>query len=490
MRKFTPPTDKPEFPSYLCPEYLAQAPDWLLCADMAKGRSAWYHPCGPANMLKANCYLPKEHKEPPDSYKGRLARSHFDRRYGQALEGFAGLLSFFTTKDLLPEIEATINNVDRKGSSFEVFLIGADYLALRDKWCAILVDRPPMPVNENGEVAVTDAVTEKENAPARQPFLSIIPASDILNWSLDYDDAGQVTLKHVTIREVERIDSAYGYTTIEQYRVLTPGLIQVFTMHSNNGKDWTVRLESSTQTGLDFVPLVCYSATDTEPFVGPPPFLNLAELNLKLYQQQSDADEIRHKLNMPTPVRIGVAPPMPGLPSPSLTIGPNSFVDVPVGGNFKWEVPSGSAIQENSAAIEILKKDMERVTLDFVEGATGKGQKTATQVIHESVQTKSSLEGMARLKESSTQTVLLYWARYLKKDKGGSISVRKDVLKAPLTPEQIVLAYQANVLSLETALAKLADTGLVDDPMEELKRIQAELAQRTVKPPVIPGQMM
>jgi hypothetical protein len=477
------PIDNPDLPSYQCADYKAQFPCWDFSADMATGIWAWYAIDGSITS-KAKRYLPPEHKEPGQAYKNRLARSPFDERYKPAIEGFSGLLSNFILADeTIGAIADQQQNVDQRGSSLKVFLSKLDEMALKFGHCFCLIDFPPMPIDEQGNPLIRDALSERQAN--RRPYLVAIDPRDILNWEVDLS-SGTPQILQVTIRERVQVKAGqFGSQEEIRYRVLYPGRYEVYRLvkgrPSVTSKDgWIAERVEEGAVHLDRVPLVFYSATESSLFESEPPLLNIAELNLKLYQVESDYYEILHKCNLPTPVRKGMNY-NPGEEPQPLVLGPNSFVDLPPDGDFKFAEPSGSAIASTRQAILDLHLAIDRKALDFMGGD---GNKTATEVLIQSAQTQASLAGMAERKESAVQQILQFWAMWLNDSDGGAIEVNRDLLKAPATAQEIVAAFQAGLLSKRTAIEM---SGIAKDADEELKRLDEEFAHAVRTQAIEPG---
>lgn len=430
--------DNPELPSYLPSEYRYRLWLWTFLADMYQGRSAWYIPGrGIVDLQKAQAYLPQNPREPDAAYRVRHNLSKFDNRFAPALRGYAGLFSDFKIVSPHPTIEQYANDVDLSGNSWEVFCYEADILALRDRYCGVMVDFPSQELDEEGRPIPRTALDDLIN-PLR-PYLVLIDAKNILNWKIETIN-GKAIIQQVTIREFRYEEKGrFGGEWVTYYRVLEPGYYEIW-RESERTESGTVikdvNLVESGTTTLSEVPLVFYCVADMDPFAGDPPFLNLAELNLDHYQTRSDLRMVMHKCNLPTPVRVGViGPGMPAEEAPELALGPNSFVDVPLGGDFKFAEPTGVAIGSTRLELDKLEEDMKEEILSFQFSPASR--KTAKEVGIESAQTQSVLAGMGRIKESNVNKVLNLWARYFGAESGGTIVVNKTLLQAPLSSDQI-----------------------------------------------------
>ncbi|WP_414755568.1 DUF4055 domain-containing protein [Anabaena sp. CCY 9910] len=383
------------------------------------------------NSLKdrEKAYLPKESKEPPQAWSDRVKRTTFDNRFEPAIKDYAGLLSVFSLNDdVAQSIAENEDNIDQEGNDIWTFFHEVDQYALRDGWCGVLIEYPPLDPNINSQADLLAA-------PDRRPYLVLIDRRDILNWRTVKIN-GKSILVQVTIQEIRtEPDGEYGEKLVKYYRVLRPGEYFVFQEIESQGETQVLLVEQGV-TSLDVIPLVYYSVTESQLFAGKAPFLNLAKLNIEHYQKRSQLNEVLRKCNLPVPVRKGLIRTVDDLKKvPPLVIGPNSVLDIPTEGDFFFAEPSGVAIAASREDIKDIEAAIDRMTLDFL--TSGDHQKTATEVLLDSTKTSANLKGIARRKESAMQQVFDYWVQYTGEVEGGSIAMDESLLSMPLTPEQV-----------------------------------------------------
>lgn len=414
------PTKDSSLPSFLHPLYLEVADELALVQNL------W-------DELK-DCkkrYLPKEQGENPNAYRNRLDRTQFDSRFKPALKGHAGLLSDFTLlEDTAETILAAIDNVDLQGTDLTTFLTDLDEMVLRDGGAGILVEYP---IEPDGVESAADQL-----ALQLRPYLVAVDRRNILNWQIAYVQ-GKPVIQRLALRET-RLEPEGAFGTVEKtyYRVLRPGSFELYELKTVGNK-WQAVLIEEGQTGLDQVPFVWYSVSETKWFTGVPPFLNLARLNVEHLQKRSSLNEVLWKCNLPTFYRKG-CPPIPGTNPPQfppLKIGPNSVIDVPKDGEAGVIEPAGTAIAATQADIEKLEGSMDRVSLAFLTG--GEAAKTATEVILDTAQTQCTLKNMARRKESLVQAVFALWVEYTNEPQSGGIQVNESVLQTPMSSQDAAL---------------------------------------------------
>ncbi|MEH2033362.1 MAG: DUF4055 domain-containing protein [Nostoc sp.] len=373
-------------------------------------------------------YLPKEAKEPPQAWSDRIRRTTFDNRFEPAIKDYAGLLSVFSLNDdVAQSIIDNKNNIDQMGNDIWTFFNEADQYCLRDGWCGVMVEYPPVDpsIDSQGDWLASD----------RRPYLVLIDRRDIINWRTAKIN-GKPTLTQVTIRETRLEPSGdYGEQEVVYYRVLRPGEYFIFQIIQQANLQQLVLIDQGT-TSLASIPLIYYSVTESDLFAAKSPFLNLAKLNIEHYQKRSQLNEVLRKCNLPVPVRKGLIRTVDDLKKvPPLVIGPNSVLDIPSDGDFFFAEPTGVAIAASRDDIKDLDEAMERMTLDFL--TSGEHQRTATEVVLDSTKTSANLKGVSRRKESAVQQIFSLWVQYTGESQGGGISQDESLLSIPLTSDQV-----------------------------------------------------
>jgi hypothetical protein len=473
-------SNTPDQPSYECEEYRAILPYLQLSADIFSGQKAWMGADGTKiRSDRATLYLPKAVKE-RNEYFFRLRMSRFVNFYRPAIRGFSGLLNEFSFVDASPSFLEFVNNVDLRGNSFAAFMALADQLVLRDGFCGILVNFPKQPTDDNGTPVIQTA--EQEQMYRMRPFLKLIPRAAIPNWDHSYTDDGKFDLDYVTIARSSVVaDGRFGKTRIPEYEVWEPGGVQVYQEHRDRQGHKSLELVSEVPVSLNRIPLVLYASVgssidflegaDLDPsdvFSSYPPLYDLALLNIDHYQERSDYRTVRYKCNMPVPVRTGLLGQFYPDPTqlPPMILGPNTALDLPIGGDFKFAEPSGVAIEATRQAILDIEAAILRESLDFFGGNTT--QQTATEAMLRSSQTRASLPLLAEAKESATQQILELWAEWMQEDQGGTISVDRSLLAIPLSPQAM------QVFSSMVSLGQL-DTGTFLRILQEGKAIPKDI---------------
>jgi hypothetical protein len=396
-------------------------------------------------------YLPQETKEPDRAYRNRLARATYVPSFRKAIEAMSGILSQFTLSDLPASLEQQLDDIDQLGNNLTAFMAMADSLAMRDGGCAVMVEMPQ-------QVAVESEADRL--AFGRQPYLVLLERRNILNWKTEYI-AGQEQLVQATLLEWREVEAgSFGFTVEPFFRVLTPGAFQVYALNKQLGATTKLQLVEEGFTSLTEVPLVWYSPQPQRWGHGLPPFRELALLTLQHYRSRSDLNELLHRCALPVPVRRG-ALLMDGQTPPPLVIGPNSVVDVPVDGDFRFAEPSGSSLQQQQEHLRHIEQLINNETLAFMSGQEAV---TATQARLQAGQVQSGLTLAGMQKASLFEQLQMLWVAYTGEEPTGSLQIAAQALESRLEPQQVAQIQSladGGYISKETTLELLQRGGVL-----------------------------
>lgn len=129
------------------------------------------------------------------------------------------------------------------------------------------------------------------------------------------------------------------------------------------------------------------------------------------------------------PVRQAARNPVEAkeLLSKGLTIGPSSYLEIPIDGKFYFATPDGSCIAASQDDINHLEDQMMQFTISFSKGEAR--AKTAAQVLFEASQQQANLRSLVRLKRSAMEEVFKLWAMYLNEEEPESyVALNDDLL--------------------------------------------------------------
>lgn len=464
------PSNNPKLVSYQRPELAAIAP------MLQRAQDCWHllpREHTDIGMSVRAHYLPQEVGEPKDAYHGRIGRSSYPSTYRDAIRSFAGLLSRFQLSEPPATLEAAINDIDMRGSSLRRFMSDIDQLILRDGAAAILVEMPPQDLN------VTSKIEEIRSG--RRPYLVALERSQVINWR-SHLSGGREILDLVVVRLEEEVpDGDYGSKTEEVFMVMVPGAYRKVTLTVTKAGTYQEQVVEEGTTSLNEIPLVWLGATTNSMGGSDVAMDALAQLSIEHMQLRSDLAELIHKCALPAGVRIGDSMLPDGSPKP-LTIGPNSVLDLPEGGEFKWAEISGSSLQRHQDEVMHVEKLMKEASLSFLWGDSG--NRTATEAALASSQVSSQVRALIEGKLSAFRQLLYFWTQYsgeqLNPEAG--ISLSDSLIGKPMEANDVAQLTNLNtngLISHKTTLEELQRGGALDPDLnidKELERIAEEKA--------------
>lgn len=465
-----PPTDDPKLPSYECAEYTAKKSEWLFIRDFMATAKGWVNPVqGVHDKAKAACYLPKEEAERSIAWEFRVKQTPFAGRAKQAVTGFANLLTNFSTQDLSPAIASIEDNFDRRGNSLIQFAKMADCFSLAYGIAWMGAEFPSDSTAQN---------RLEELSQQRKGWGCLYHPLNVINWKTEFFNGNEkITL--LVVKRSQSTQSAYGAKAKTLYRVFTPELwvdYEMISPKSGAASKWVA--QEVDRGELDGIPIIpYYDGSSLSQFE--PPLYSIFDLELRLYRLASDYYSCLHACNRPSPVSIGRITPGqdPGM-VPPLVLGSYNEIMIPVGGNFFYAEPTGSALGTTAQSMEWISTQIDRESLQYV-GKTG-GDTTATEAELSSKTTEGTLIGMARGKESAFQSLFALMNKYHGGGgDGGTILVNRSLLQPKLTVEAIALLYNNGLLSRESSLKQIAMVAPGVTPEEELLKLTQEFQADT-----------
>lgn len=312
----------------------------------------------------------------------------------------------------------------------------------------ILVDYPRV---EAGPLPRTVAQVEQSG---QRPYLVRVMHDQILGWRTAIV-GGRLQLSQLRLSEAVEIDDGdYGTKCIQQVRVLTPGRWQLYRQSDGNNKAWVLFDEGATTlTEIPFVPLYGLRSAF---MVGQPPLLDLAYLNVKHWQSQSDQDTILHVARVPILAMIGAET------ETQLTVGASTAVRLPLTADMKFVEHSGAAIGAGELSLAALQEQMIQTGAELL--VKKPGDRSATESANDAEANKSDLQRMAENFEDALDQALAFMAEYANTGNGGSVKLFSDYGAATLSDASATLVADLNsrgLLSKKTVIEELKRRGVL-----------------------------
>lgn len=373
--------------------------------------------------------LPKWPNEEKESYDTRLGTATLFpalRRTVSVMTGkpFAKALTFgedvpveiagVPAKDDQARVPGWADDIDREGVNLQSFAAEMFAEGLSFGLCGILVEAPK-PLQPKG-AKVTRA--EQQQADVR-PYFVRVKHGQILGWRAK-TVGGKTTLTQLRILENTTVeDGEFGEKAVERVRVLTPGAWKVWQKKDKpaGGKEeWEVVEEGL--SGLDVIPFVPIYGTRRGFMNGVSPLLDLAFLNVKHWQSQSDQDTILHVARVPILFLQGADD------KTEITIGAGSAVKGPLGSDLKWVEHTGASIEAGQDSLGALEEQMIQAGAELL--VKKPGDRSATESANDAEGNKSDLQRLVEVFEDSLDQALYLMARYASLSAGGHVSLFKD----------------------------------------------------------------
>ena len=407
---------------------------------------------GTAQMRKRHRkYLPQEPREADDSYDARLMRSTCPPYYQRLERLLAGMLTRKPVRliDTSDTIREQLFDVDQQGNDLNVWTYETARVAIRYGHVGVLVDAP----TEGG-----------------QPYWCTYTPRQILGWRTEKQD-GKPVLTQLRLAETITVpDGDYGERTVDQVRVLTPGAYQLW--RQDEKKDYELVDEDT--TSLSEIPFSVAYTGRVGLLESRPPMRDIADLNLKAYQIQSDLDNQLH---------ISAVPMLAfyGFPSSAeeVSAGPGEALAFPAEGRAEYIEPGGTSFEYQFRRLEQLAAQINELGLSAVLGQKLSAETAEAKRIDRS-QGDTTMQVIAQNMQDMIDNCLRFHASYLgAAEAAGSCLINRDFVGGILQPDEInalLALYTAGTITQETLLQRLADGEVLGDDFDVEAELEATAA--------------
>jgi hypothetical protein len=420
--------------------WYAQEAHWILIEDLMSGTYGM--------RKKHRRYLFQEPRELDESYDNRLARSVVAPYYQRLERMLAGMLTrkpvrLEDTSDVITE---QLFDVDMQNNDLNVWVYETARKLVRYGHVGTLVDAP------------TDG---------GRPYWCTYTPRQILGWRTEPKD-GQQVLSMLRLSETVTIpDGEYGEKTVQQIRLLTPGGYQLH----QKGDDGEFRITDEGTTSLSEIPFSVAYSNRVSYLESRPPLEDIAELNLKQYQVQSDLDNQLHISAVPMLAFFG-------FPSAAeeVSAGPGEAIAFPAEGRAEYIEPGGSSFDYQFRRLEQIASQINELGLSAVLGQKLSAETAEAKRIDRS-QGDSTMMVIAQNVQDMIDNCLQFHAQYLgQTTAAGSCLINRDFIGARLEPQEIqalLQLYTAGTITQETLLRQLSDGEVLGDDFNVDEELEA-----------------
>jgi len=422
--------------------WYAQEPHWILIEDLLQGTYGM--------RRKHRRYLPQEPRELDESYDNRLARSVVPPYYQRLERMLAGMLTRKPVKlqDVSDAIREQLFDVDMQGNDLNVWTYETARKLVRYGHIGCLVDAP-----SNGG----------------RPYWCTYTPRQILGYRTEQQD-GQQRLIQLRLQEVvleADPDSKYGEKQIDQVRVLTPGQYQIHQRQDNG--EYKVTDEGT--TSLAEIPFSVAYSNRVGFMESRPPLEDIAELNLKSYQVQSDLDNQLHISAVPMLAFFGFP-----TSAEEVSAGPGEALAFPADGRAEYIEPQGRSFDFQFKRLEQIALQINELGLSAVLGQKLSAETAASKMIDRS-QGDSTMMVIAQNVQDMIDNSLKFHAEFIgQQEAAGSCTVNRDFIGARLEPADVnalLQLYTAGTITKETLLMQLSDGEVLGDDFDVQEEVDA-----------------
>ena len=422
--------------------WYAQQDHWVLIEDLLGGTYGI--------RRKHRRYLPQEPRELDESYDNRLARSVCPPYYQRLERMLAGMLTRKPVKlqDVSDAIREQLFDVDMQGNDLNVWTYETARKLVRYGHIGCLVDAP----SDGG-----------------RPYWCTYTPRQILGYRTEQQDGAQRLIQlrlQETVLEVDP-DSKYGEKQIDQVRVLTPGQYEIHQRQDNGNYEVT----DEGTTSLAEIPFSVAYSNRVGFMESRPPLEDIAELNLKSYQVQSDLDNQLHISAVPMLAFFGFP-----TSAEEVSAGPGEALAFPADGRAEYIEPQGRSFDYQFKRLEQIALQINELGLSAVLGQKLSAE-TATAKMIDRSQGDSTMMVIAQNVQDMIDNSLKFHAKFMgQQEAAGSCTVNRDFIGARLDPADVnalLQLYTAGTITKDTLLQQLADGEVLGDDFDVQEEIDA-----------------
>ena len=428
---------------------------WGLIEDLVEGTSKI--------RGKARIYLKQEPREEDESYDVRLSRSVCPPYYVRMERMLAGMITRKPVRlsDVPDSIEEQLFDVDLEGNNLTNFVYNISRLCIRYGHVGVLVDAP---------------------ANGGRPYWIPYTPRDIIGWRTEVKE-GKRELTQLRLKErIVKPKGQYGEETIEQIRVLEPNSFKLF--QRNDDGDFR-QVEEGT-TSLDFIPFSIAYSNKVGIYESRPPLEDIAELNIKSYQIQSDYDNQLHISAVPMLAFFGFP-----AAAEEVSAGPSEALSLPEGSSASYIEPNGNSFTAQRDRIDKLEYQINELGLAAILGQKMSAETAQSQRIQRS-QGDSTMMVLSQQIQDLLDNCLKFHAAFLNQSVAGTSFVNRDFVDTSLEPSQVdnlLKIFAQGVIDQEELLKKLVEGEVLSedfDVEEMLAKTQMGGLTETDEAPVLP----
>ena len=421
--------------------FINMEPHWLLIEALLQGTYG---------IRKGHRkYLPQEPRELDEAYDNRLMRSTLAPYYVRLERMLAGMLTRKPVRleDVSDVVTEQLFDVDLQGNDLNVWTFETAKRCIRYGHVGVLVDAPK--AGDNG-----------------RPYWTQYTPRDILGWRSEVKDGKQQLTQLRLMETITVPDGLYGEKQVQQVRVLTPG---AFEIHQKDKKGDFVLIDEG-RTSLGEIPFAVAYSNRVAVLESRPPLADIAELNLKAYQVQSDLDNQLHISAVPMLAIYGFPQS-----AEEISAGPGEALALPETARSEYIEPGGNSYDAQFRRLDQIANQINELGLAAVLGQKLSAETAEAKRIDRS-QGDSTMMVIAQQMQDLIDNCLQFHAQYLQQPQAGSSFINRDFLGQRLEPQEIqslLQLYTAGTITQETLLNQLSAGEVLGDEFDVEEEIEA-----------------
>ena len=420
--------------------WFQQEPHWILIEDLLGGTYQM--------RSRHRKYLMQEPRELDESYDNRLARSVCPPYFLRLERMLAGMLTRKPVRlnETGDAIREQLFDVDLQGNDLNVWTYETARKMIRYGHIGVLVDAPA--TGSNG-----------------RPYWVTYTPRDILGWRTEMVN-GEMQFTQLRLQEkVSEPDGLYGEKIVEQVRLLTPGNFEIH-RKAKTGK--FVKVDEGTMP-VEKIPFSVAYSNRVNLLDSRPPMADIAELNLKAYQIQSDLDNQLHISAVPMLAFYGFPQN-----AEEVSAGPGEAIAFPADGRAEYIEPDGKSYDAQFRRLDRLESQINELGLAAVLGQKLSAETAEAKRIDRS-QGDSTMMVVAQQMQDMIDNCLMFHSQYINSE-AGSCFVNRDFLSQRLEPQEIqalLTLYTSGSITQKTLLDQLTEGEVLGDEFDVEEEIEA-----------------
>lgn len=410
----------------------------------------------------SSSFLPRYELESTESYKRRVSVTTVFPAFKQTVKQMAGRVFFkdFDIQDVNAELESYLSDFDMKGNSIEMFSQGLFKESVAFGLSYVVVD-----YSGNGS-----ATLKEERDAGSRPFAYTVHPKQVLEARKGIVNGNSVITHFRYIHDVVIGEDELGQQTTQEVVLFMPDLVKRWRM-SDKGQ-WVPHDERAISVGgksLGYAPVFELKFDEESPLI------DLAYLNVKHIQSQSDQDNIVNTARVPILKLTGVSPT--GDDDATIKVG-GSVITLEGEQDLSYVEHSGASISAGIQSLEKLEQQMQAAGARLL--IPTKIALTDTQSKDEQVKEVSELRLYANMLEDVLHNVFDMMMAYLGGTDGGRVEISGGIdldLSSSATTQELIALYLENIISKKTVFEEAKRRGVILDVLkyeEEEKRLELE----------------